>query len=199
MNDRHRGFIEPCLFRNGIGEVAIVRRKNGDTSEVGLFLVDVHCCGIKRTIYELVANRVLNEILSRSFSDIIASEVPAGRARHLVESAVRYAANHGLSPHSGYKKACRVLGGLEAVAPEVPWHFGEDGVPLYVQSHYDSGAKVEHIIRCLSAHCGDKFNYLIEAHLVERFQSIGIRLPKAKTLLETTKDDLINSDFNDAI
>ena len=122
---------------------------------MGTFLVDVQCCGVKDAYYSLVDATELDEVLSRRFDDPAEHEVPAGEARHLVESAVAFAARYGLAPHSDYKKGCRVFGGLTAVAPKVPWEFGKNGTPFYIEGPYDSPAFCENVIRNLAARgCG---------------------------------------------
>ena len=188
MSDKHRGFIERELFSKGIGEVAVLRQKNRTTFEMGLFLVDTHCCGVKNVIYTLVETADLDAILSRSFDDPTAHEVQAGEARHLVESAVAYAGRHGLPPHRDYRKACRVFGGLTALAPKVPWKFGLNGKPFYVQGPHDSLAFVEGVVRSLKASVCNEFDYLIELEMADRLARHGVELPEARSRIVEDTD-----------
>ena len=188
MNTKYRAFIPLDLFETGIGEVVVIRRKNQTTSELGLFLVDAQCCGVKNAIYSMGSETKVNDMLSQIFDNPVAHEVQPGEARHLVESAVAYAGRYGLSPHRDYRKACRVLGGLPPLPPKVPWQFGEKGMPLYVQGPHDSPAFIENVFRNLKAHTGNQFDYILEMDSIEQLERRGIELPKARSHIETVTD-----------
>ena len=183
--NKYRAFIHRELFNTGIGDVVVLRRKNQTTSELGLFLVDAHCCGVKNAIYTLVSDAKQHSVLSEIFGDLGEHEVQPGEARHLVESAVAYAGRHGLLPHRDYRKACRVFGGLSPIPPKVPWQFGKDGQPLYVQGPHDSPAFIENMMRNLHAHTGNKFDYILEIDAVEQLAQRGIELPNSRSLIES--------------
>ena len=188
MNNKYRAFIHRELFEIGIGEVVVLRRKNQTTSELGLFLVDAQCCGVKNAIYSIGSEAKVDGMLSQIYDNPVAHEVQPGEARHLVESAVAYAGRNGLLPHPDYRKACRVLGGLLLLPPKVPWQFGKDGAPLYVQGPHDSPAFIENVMRNLHAHTGNKFDYILEMEAVEQLERRGIELPNARNLIETVTD-----------
>ncbi len=45
------------LFKNGFGQVVVARFKLGGEAEVGVFLVDLYCRGIKDAYYVRVSER----------------------------------------------------------------------------------------------------------------------------------------------
>ncbi len=78
--------------------------------------------------------------------------------------AVQYAQGLGLTPHSDYKKACRVLGGIRAEECDRAFTYGHEGKPLFVQSPNDSPEYVQHMMATLTRRLGtDGFHYILEA------------------------------------
>lgn len=150
------------LFELGLGHVAVTRFRGSGEAEVGVFLVDVNCLGVKDAFY----NRADQAEYDRALLEKI---LPAANrkaldppsARKLVEGAVAYAANLGFAPHPDYKQAARVLGGISAAESTATFTFGRDGKPLYIQGRYDSFEKCLRILKQLRARCGeDNFDFM---------------------------------------
>ena len=154
------------LFKNGFGQVVVARFKLSGDAEVGVFLVDVFCLGIKDAYFVKVSN-------SEYDTKILARMAEAGEgkeslspacARKLVEGAVQYAQGLGLAPHPDYKKACRVFGGIRSQECDRAFTYGQHGKPLFVQSPNDSPAFVHHVMTTLTRRLGtDGFHYILEA------------------------------------
>jgi hypothetical protein len=117
------------LFEMGIGHVVIARFKASGAAEIGVFLVDVSCLGVKNAFFLKADSGEFKDQLDQLFSRYAAIEISAACGRKLVESSVAYAANLGFPPHRDYKKACRVLGGIDAGECETDFVFGQDGLP----------------------------------------------------------------------
>ena len=154
------------LFKSGFGQVAVARFKLSGEAEVGMFLVDVNCLGVKDAYFTRVPEfDYNNKILARM------AETGGGKeslspacARKLVEGAVQYAQGLGLAPHPDYKKACRVWGGIRSEECDRMFTYGHEGKPLFVQSAHDSPAFVQHVIDTLTRRLGKEgFHYILEA------------------------------------
>lgn len=145
----------------GQGIVAIFRCRGEERLEVGCFLVDSYCLGVKDAWHKVIDKADLPELKQRIFeNDYLEKEGAWGRK--LVEGAVDYARQLGFSPHRDYKKAARVFGGIQAENCDEAFVFGKDGKPFYIASENDSDEKINKIIRHLLVRCGeDNFHYLV--------------------------------------
>jgi len=157
-------FHSASLFEAGIGQVVVTRFKASGASETGVFLVDVYCLGVKNGFFVKSEPGEYETLLQRMFAE--SEPVPLGApcARKLVESSVAYAAKLGIPPHRDYKKACRVLGGINARDCETEFVFGKDGKPFYMQGPNDSPAFVRKVLFNLENRCGEgNYHFTCEA------------------------------------
>jgi hypothetical protein len=144
------------LFSKGIGWVIIARFKaRGQRVQVGVFLVDVFCLGVKLAVYEDCdledyRRRILNHYQS------IFPMVPVEPccARKLLEQAVQYARSLGLAPHLDYKKAARAFGGVQAAQCAQQFTFGCNGKPFYRRGPRETEAQALRLVRRLERCCG---------------------------------------------
>ncbi len=164
MSGNHIGYIETGLFDDdgpGIGNVVVARRRGGSW-DLGVFLVDRFCLGVKNAF--LLSQRddaELDEILGRIFENG-REKKDVARCRKFIEGAVDYARGFGFAPHGDYKKASRVFGGVKAADCAETFRYGMDGKPHYVQGPYEDERTVERILGRLRARCGeDGFHYAV--------------------------------------
>ena len=75
-------------------------------------------------------------------------------ARKLVEDAVRYALDLGLSPHPDYRVGKLIFGDISAATCDQQYTFGKDGKPFFFAGPHDSPARCEQILRTLEDRCG---------------------------------------------
>ena len=154
------------LLKDGFGQVVVARFKSSGDAELGVFLVDLYCLGIKNAYFVKVSDLDYeSRILARMAESGGGKEsLSPACARKLVEGAVQYAQSLGLAPHPDYKKACRVFGGIRPEECERVFTYGKDGKPLFVQSPNDSPAFVHHVMTTLTRRLGtDGFHYILEA------------------------------------
>lgn len=144
------------LFEAGIGHVVVCRHHptRGET-EVGVFLVDTFCLGVKDAFLTILPSSEVEELLEKVFGDEAKEALAPACARKLIEDAIAYALTLGLAPHPDYKKAARVLGGIDARECDTVFTFGKDGKPLYFQGPHDSPARVQQILLALRTRCGE--------------------------------------------
>jgi hypothetical protein len=94
-------------------------------------------------------------VLARIFRDYDKVQMTPACGRKLIEDAIAYARQFGLSPHADYKKAARALGGINSAECDTVFTFGKDGKPLYIQGPHDSGQFALRVVQALKSHCGE--------------------------------------------
>lgn len=156
-------FSDAGMFASGIGQVVITRHKGGGKVELGVFLVDVFCLGVKNAFYTLCDEAELEGILQRIFRDGRPVEEHSGAwGRKLVEGALAYARKLGFAPHRDYKKAARVMGGIDPKTCPDTFVFGSEGKPLFVAGPHETEARCQLILSVLTKKCGkDGFHYIM--------------------------------------
>jgi hypothetical protein len=157
------------LFESGIGYVLVARWRGAHEVELGVFLIDSHCLGVKDAFYTRLGQ---SEYQTNALERMIPAEdrmaISPATARKLVEAAVAYARGLGFAPHPDHKKACRVFGGIDPGDSTEEFVFGSEGKPLYVQGPHDSPAMVQRIMRQLQTRCGsDGFHYILRAEMAD--------------------------------
>lgn len=160
MDSKYLTLIDPAFVDAvcvPIGMVAIFRRRNVRRIEIGGFLLDAACLGIRKAWYDEFDGADLPEVTKRLFEDgYVEKDGPWGRK--FVEGAVAYALGLGFKPPSDYKIAARVFGGINADRCQETFTYGFEGRPFYLQRQEDSLEKTRRISRQLQVSCGtDKF------------------------------------------
>lgn len=193
--------IDQAFENNSTGEgvfLAVLRQRGQRPLEVGGFLIDLGCTGVKDAFYTQIEPSELEAFKADAFPRGYREE-SAAWARKLIEGALDYAKSLGLKAHQDYKKAARVLGGVRASDCNADFHFGRDGKPFYFQGkHSDSTARriVEHLTRrlgeggfhfmvevptALAESLDDRIDYFLE-------EASDGRLKKAKEGIEMLED-----------
>lgn len=146
-----------------MGHVTVARFKGNGDVEVGVFLLDVFCLGVKDALYAVMTpseyeERVLKGIFAISGKEPL--DLPT--ARKLVEEAVAYAERIGFAPHRDYRKARRVFGGINAADSNAIFTFGKNGKPFYIQGPHDTPLRCAQILKTLETRCGPgNYDYLL--------------------------------------
>lgn len=151
------------LFEQGIGYVTIARFRLSGEVEVGVFLIDVYCLGIKDGFFTRTWEHEYEEsFLDRVFAEEGRTALSPACARKLVQDAVDYAQGLGLAPHPDYRLAARVFGGIDTKACDRSFTFGKDGKPLFIQGPNESPSQVRHILHQLNTRCGEgNYHYIV--------------------------------------
>lgn len=162
-------YVSSNLFEAGIGHVAVARFRGSGDAEIGVFLLDTFCLGVKDAFFTRTsAVEYDRSILERIIPAANRQQLDPPSARKLVEGAVAYAQSLGLAPHPDYKQGCRVFGGIKTSDSTATFAFGKDGKPFYVQGPHDSFAKCLRIMNQLRTRCGkDGFDFLVTANETE--------------------------------
>ena len=153
------------LFVDGIGTVYISRFKGSGMVETGVFLVDVYCLGVKNAFFvQNFHTEYDHRFCQRMREQEVTRAISPACARKLIEGSVLYAQQFGIAPHPDYKKACRVLGGIDATTCQDSFTYGKDGKPFFFQGPNDTPERAQWILRQLERYCGqDKFHFMVES------------------------------------
>jgi len=153
------------IWRHGIGNVLVSRQLSDGQVAFAVFLVDVYCLGVKNIFVNIVSRARYDE---EGYGKLIhqggLTKMLPECARKLVENAVQYANELGLSPHSDYRTARLIFADIAAEACTEDYTFGKDGKPFFVSGPHDSPARCQQILRTLHNHCGpDGYHFLMMA------------------------------------
>ncbi len=160
----HEAYYASDIFEKGIGWVVVARFKSGgQRAEVGVFCIDTWCLGAKIAHLDDTTPEVYrSRILGHYAADFPMVPLAPCCARKLVEGAVKYAANLGFAPHSDYKKASRVFGGIQPEACTEAFTYGKDGKPFYMRGPSETEDRARLIVAHLARRCGEgNFDYFV--------------------------------------
>ena len=159
---RYEAYVEKNWQEMGLAHVLVARIRDDGTADFAGFLVDLLCLGVKDAfcdigVMEANAMNFVHERLPEDFRE----RIHPACAKKMIEGAIAYAETHGFAPHRDYRKARKVLSGLDASLCPTEFTFGEDGKPCYVRGSDDDEARVERILSILEARYGPEgFTYV---------------------------------------
>lgn len=162
---RYEAFVGKDFRDSGMTQVVVARFRANGLGDMGFFLVDLWCLGVKNAF-------LLEDLSEAEFRDIIREKLPEDMrerlhpacARKLIDGAVAYAQKLGFDPHRDFRKARRVLGGLEVQDCPETFTYGKDGKPCYVEGPDDVGERTERVLAILRARLGEEgFTYVVTA------------------------------------
>ena len=83
-------------------------------------------------------------------------------ALKLIEGAVEYAKQCGLSPHRDYRIGKPIFGDIDSASCGEEFIYGDKGKPFFIAGPNDRPSRCRQIIDLLTAHCGpDGFTFLM--------------------------------------
>lgn len=153
---QYRAFWKGTLAQEGIDMIIVSRHRGPGDVEFAAFLVDSWCLGIKDAAYN---DESSEELLADAVTQYFHGEEQAldpACAKKIIEGAEAYAQRLGFAPARDYRKARRVLGGIDAKGCKDEFTFGaETGQPRYVPGPDDSPERIERVLGILRARCGE--------------------------------------------
>lgn len=157
------------LWSEGLGPVLLSRQLPDGSVAFAVFLVDRYCLGIKDAFGRITGHYTYEtDVIRKMFSH--SRTVSASTVRKLVEQAVAYAADLGLSAHPDYHKVKAIFGDINPTESPETFEFGKDGKPLFIAGPHDSPQRCREILAILSHTRGPGgFHYLIPYGDVEEF------------------------------
>ncbi len=157
--------VQEELWSGGMGQLLFSRHlPNGDVA-FAVYLLDVYCLGVKDVTLGVISwisyqEKIASGLLKRfEFVDL----TPEG-ARKIVEGAVAFARDLGISPHADYQKAQLLFGNIDSSTCTDEFIYGLDGKPYFVAGPFDSPLRCRQITTLLTNRLGpDGFHYTIPA------------------------------------
>jgi hypothetical protein len=158
--------IDTCMITDGIfdvgmGNVILARTKPSATVASAVFLLDVHCLGVKDAAYtETTREKFLGTIAAFGQSAGLLIDVDPECARKIVADAVAYAGRLGFAPRGDYPAAEALFGDVDAGACATEYVFGMDGKPFFTAGPMDNSASIRRVLRVLTHSVGEgNFDY----------------------------------------
>jgi hypothetical protein len=164
---RYEAYLEKGWEDAGLAHVIVARVRDNGHADIGSFLVDLHCLGVKDAAFATdYYESELEEFVKDKFPEEFRERMHPACAKKLIEGALEYAQSLGFAPHRDYRKARKVLSGIDASTCPREFTYGRDGRPCYTRGPDDTDERVDRILQILEARCGaDGFDYVIGAGL----------------------------------
>jgi hypothetical protein len=154
--------LQDSLFEEGIGALVVARGASTNQLELGTFLLDAYCLGIKDVMYRSIEAEGLAHYL-----DIAGSPwrpVDPAYARKLLRDLAAWAKTIGFSPHPDFSAVELMLGDVNAEASDATFRFGRDGRPCYIPGPSESPAMIRARLSQLQQRFGaEGFDFLAAA------------------------------------
>ena len=145
----------------GLTQLLVARIRDDGSADIAVFLVDTFCLGVKDAFHDAdVPPSEVEDSIAKHLPQVESERIHPSCAKKLIEGALAYAETLGFAPHRDFRKARRVLSGLDAEVCPTEFTFGREGRPCYVQGPDDTEERVERVLATLEARCGtDGFDY----------------------------------------
>lgn len=159
---RYEAYVEKDWKKLGLANVLVVRIRDDGSADFAMFLVDLFCLGVKDVFSENgVTEATVQELVNERLPEDFRERIHPACAKKMIEGAIAYAESLGFAPHRDFRKARKVLSGLDAAVCPTDFTYGKDGKPCYVRGAHDNEDRVEKILARLEARCGpDGFTYV---------------------------------------
>lgn len=141
-------WIGDSLGETGIGQVIVTRQLPDHRVATVRFLIDAYCLGVKQVEVEFEAPSRVNkmvEMLEERGHRYRTDVTPADAAR-VVQGAVRFAEQIGLSPHPMYRQIAGLFDDVDPNQATYELEFGRGGKPLLIPGPHDSPDQIARIL-----------------------------------------------------
>ncbi|HVU24117.1 MAG TPA: UPF0149 family protein [Opitutus sp.] len=158
---RYEAYIEKDWREHGLAHVLVARFRENGSADYGVFLTDTWCLGVKDAFGESeVLEAELRDLIDERLPESLRTPIHPTCAKKLIEGAIVYAEQFGFAPHRDYRKARRVLSGIDSALCPTDFIYGRDGRPCYIRGPDDTEERVDRVLAVLAARCGaDGFDY----------------------------------------
>ena len=160
---RYEAFIGKDWKEHGMANIIVARLRSDRSPEFSVFLLDLFCLGVKDATHHTdKTESEYRDFLAGLPAEAFGQSIQPACAKKMIEGAIEYAEKFGFAPHRDYRKARRVLSGIDSADCPETYSFGEeDGRPCYVRGPDDSEERVDRVLALLERKCGvDGFTYV---------------------------------------
>jgi hypothetical protein len=161
--------IQECLlpeglFEGGIGTLILARGASPDYLNVGVFLVDVSCLGVKNVLFKSIGSEEYEVLVAGASAMQSLADADPSHARRLLRDVTAWSGSFGFSPHRDYAAVEALFGDVNADACDTTFVFGRDGKPIYLPGPFETPAQVRRRLEQLRVRLGDdSFEAIIAA------------------------------------
>lgn len=167
---RYEAYIERSWREHGLAQVLVARIRENGSADYGVFLVDLWCLGVKDAFGETDGQESdVRALVDERLPESMREPIHPTCAKKLIEGALAYAERLGFAPHRDFRKARRVLSGIDASLCPMDIVYGRNGRPCFVAGPHDSAERVARVLAILNARLGpENFDFeLFEEDLDE--------------------------------
>ena len=159
--NRYEAYIEKSWREHGLAHVVVLRIRDHELADYAMFQVDLWCLGVKEAQSETdLPEPVMREFLEDQVSESMRENIHPACAKKLIEGAIDYASRLGFEPCREYRKARRILSGLDAELCPTEFTYGCEGRPRFVPSEDDTDERIDRVLAILRARVGEEgFDY----------------------------------------
>jgi hypothetical protein len=137
---------------SGLVQIIVARQQPNKKICCGVYLVDMHCLGLKNTFARTNLSRErYQEVYDAVDESQTLEECSIELAHQMIYEAIDYAAQFGFKPQSDWAQTQYMLEPRGQLEEPYKLTFGQDGKPFYVSGPYDN---VEQIIKQLEETAG---------------------------------------------
>ncbi|MDR0795960.1 MAG: hypothetical protein LBE79_07935 [Tannerella sp.] len=161
-----RCYINRDWKKAQICNIIVIRKHASGNVTSCNYLVDLACLGIKDSGYKFnrPADETDNMINAGKDDGLEFKEVPYELVHNIIHSALEYAEDYGFKPHKDFTSITSYF--LEEDTDDIPLQHiacgGNDGNPLYVNTGFESPARVKQILAQLDQTAGNgNYHYIL--------------------------------------
>jgi hypothetical protein len=134
--------LQDALFEAGIGTLILARGLSQDHLNVGVFLVDVSCLGVKDVLFQSIGAAEFELLVANAGAASPLVDVDPSYARKLLRDVTVWSRSIGFSPHRDFAAVEPLFGDVRAEACDMTFQFGRDGKPVYAPGPFETPAQV---------------------------------------------------------
>lgn len=138
----------------------VVRRHQGRSRTVGLYMVDTFCLGLKDSAYRFSLSETEYEDFFDRMNSTIGplQEISYNEAHNLIYGAIAFAEEAGIQPDRSFDLTRYLLEEDTENIPLIEYEYGKDGKHFLV-AH--SNLEANRYIKTLQKHLGDQFDFIV--------------------------------------
>ncbi len=149
---------------SGLANIIVARKHTNGNVTAGMYLVDLHCLGIKDASYWFnISETQYNQILEHANGTMELGMVSYELAHNIIFAAREFAEEYGFKPHNDFSVAQFILEEDTEEIELIDIECGIDGQPAYIRGPLDNDARVAQIIARLEKTAGPG-NYIFMAN-----------------------------------
>ena len=159
-------YINEGWDEGGLAQVTIARRHVNGNITYCSYLVDLHCLGIKDTLFDFnIPEEHFNQVVDRMSEEYELVETDYALVHNIIYAGWEFAEEIGFKPHKDFLSTTQyMLDEDNETIPIIEIHCGDkDGIPLYVQGPFEDDAIANRIMSQLEKKLGaGNFHYILK-------------------------------------